>query len=182
LAWVGGTHFGADVPPPFGNAAVKTIVERIIAVESSGDPNARNKRSSATGAGQFLDETWLEMIGSHRPDLVQGRSKKEILELRRDPELTREIVTRLVEQNATMLKKRALPVTPGTLYLAHFAGPAGAVAVLSVSENADAAALMASADATGRTTREKLVNANPFLKELTVGDLKNWANRKMSSY
>jgi hypothetical protein len=54
--------------------------------------------------------------------------------------------------------------------------------VLSVSENADAASLMASADATGRTTREKLVNANPFLKELTVRDLKNWANRKMSSY
>ena len=161
--------------------ARKPLVERIIAVKSSGDPNARNKRSSATGAGQFLDETWLEMIGSYRPDLVQGRSKKEILELRRDPELTREIVTRLVEQNATMLEKRALPVTPGTLYLAHFAGPAGAVAVLSVSENADAAALMASADATGRTTREKLVNANPFLKELTVGDLKNWANRKMSS-
>jgi hypothetical protein len=179
LAWVGGTHLGADVPPPFGNAAVKTIVERIIAVESSGDSNAKNKRSRA---GQFLDETWLEMIGSYRPDLVQGRSQKEILELRRDPELAREIVTRLVEQNAAMLKKRALPVTPGTLYLAHFAGPAGAVAVLSVSENADAAALMASADATGRTTREKLVNANPFLKELTVGDLKNWANRKMSSY
>src|SRR5258705_764564 len=67
-----------------------------------------------------------------------GPQQKEILELRRDPELTREIVTRLVEQNATMLKKRALPVTPGTLYLAHFAGPAGAVAVLSVSENADA--------------------------------------------
>ena len=172
---------GADVPPPFGNAAVKTIVERIIAVESSGDSNAKNKRSSATGAGQFLDETWLEMIGSYRPDLVQGRSKKEILELRRDPELTREIVTRLVEQNATMLKKRALPVTPGTLYLAHLAGPAGAVAVLPVSENADAAALMASADATGRTTRQKLVNANPFLKELSVRDLKHWANRKMSS-
>jgi curved DNA-binding protein CbpA len=162
--------------------ARKPLVERIIAVESSGDPNAKNKRSSATGAGQFLDETWLEMIGTYRPDLVPGRSQKEILELRRDPELAREIVTRLVEQNAAMLKKRALPVTPGTLYLAHFAGPAGAVAVLSVSENADAAALMASADASGRTTREKLVNANPFLKELTVGDLKNWANQKMSSY
>jgi hypothetical protein len=41
---------------------------------------------------------------------------------------------------------------------------------------------MASADTTGRTTREKLVNANPFLRELTVGDLKNWANRKMLGY
>src|SRR5438034_8775605 len=122
------------------------------------------------------------MMGQDRTELSQCGSQKEILELRRDPELAREIVTRLVEQNATMLKKRALPVTPGALYLAHFAGPAGAVAVLSVSENVDAAALMASADATGRTTREKLVNANPFLKELTVGDLKNWANRKMRSY
>ncbi len=152
LAWVGGTHFVTDGPPLFGNAAVKTVVERITAVESSGDSSAKNKRSSATGAGQFLDETWLELIGTYRPDLVQGRSEKEILELRRDPELARVIVTRLVEQNAAMLKKRALPVTPGTLYLAHFAGPAGAVAVLSVSENADAAALMASADASGRKT------------------------------
>jgi hypothetical protein len=182
LAWVGGTHFVTDGPPPFDNAAVKAVVERIIAVESNGDWNAKNKRSSATGAGQFLDETWLELIRTYRPGLVQPLSEKEILELRRDPELAREIVTRLVEQNAAMLKKRALPVTPGTLYLAHFAGAAGAVTVLSVSENADAAALMASADATGRTTREKLVNANPFLKELTVGDLKNWANRKMRTY
>ncbi len=78
-----------------------------------------------------------------------------------------------------MLKRRGLPVTPGTLYLAYFAGPAGAVAVLSASENADGAAIMASADATGQTTREKLVNANPFLKVLTVGDLKKWADRKM---
>jgi hypothetical protein len=38
---------------------------------------------------------------------------------------------------------------------------------------------MASADATGRTTREKLVGANPFLKVLTVSDLKKWADGKM---
>src|SRR5260370_40426335 len=66
------------------------------------------------------------------------------------------------------------------LYLAHFAGPAGAVAVLSVSENVDAAALMASAEATGRTKREKLVNTKPFPKKLSVRDLKARANRKRS--
>lgn len=182
LAWVGGTRFVTNGQPLFGDGSVKAIAERIIAVESGGDPNDKNKRSSATGAGQFLDETWLDTIRTYRRDLVEGRSKKEILELRRDPELTRAIITRLVEQNAAMLKKRGLPVTPGTLYLAHFAGPAGAVAVLSVSENADAASLLASADATGQTTRKKLVDANPFLKELTVGDLKNWADRKMHNY
>jgi hypothetical protein len=41
------------------------------------------------------------------------------------------------------------------------------------------ASTMASADATGRTKREKLVKANPFLKRFTVADLKNWADRKM---
>jgi hypothetical protein len=185
LAWVGGSQLYrlvADEPPAIGHAAIKAVVARIIAVESNGDPNAKSKRSSATGAAQFLDETWLEMIRTHRRDLLRGRSEKEVLGLRRDPELAREIATRMVEQNAAMLRKRGLPVTPGTLYLTYFAGPAGAVAVLSVAEDADAASLMASADATGRTTREKLVNANPFLKVLTVGDLKSWANRKMGSY
>jgi hypothetical protein len=63
--------------------------------------------------------------------------------------------------------------------LAYFVGPAGAVALLSGAENGDAASLMASADLTGRTTREKLVSANPFLKVLTVSDLRRWAGSKM---
>jgi len=58
--------------------AIHAVVEKIIGVESNGDPNAKNKRSSATGLGQFLDETWLEMIGAHRPDLAKGRSQAEI--------------------------------------------------------------------------------------------------------
>jgi hypothetical protein len=165
---------------PIEPTAVKALVERIIAVESNGDPNARNKKSSATGAAQFLDDTWREAVRRHRRDLIQGRSDKEVLELRRDAQLAREIVTRLVEEYAAMLSKRGLPVTPGSLYLTYFAGPAGGVALLSGAESADAASLMASADVTGRTTREKLVAANPFLKVLTVGDLKIWADRKMA--
>jgi len=157
----------------------KALVERIIVAESNGDPNARNKRSSATGAAQFLDETWLEAVRRHRRDLIQGRSDKEVLDLRRDPELARQITARLVEEYAAILNKRGLPITPGSLYLAHFAGPAGAVALLSGAENADAASVMAAADATARATREKLINANPFLKGLTVGDIKRWADRKM---
>lgn len=160
--------------------AAEALVERIIIAESNGDPNARNKWSSATGAAQFLDDTWLEAVRRHRRDLIQGRSDKEVLYLRRDAELAREITARLVEEYAAMLNKRGLPITPGSLYLAHFAGPAGAVALLSGAESADAASLMAAADVTGRTTREKLVHANPFLKVMTVGDIKSWADRKMA--
>jgi len=63
--------------------------------------------------------------------------------------------------------------------LAHFAGAASAVAILSAPENADAALVMAKADATGRTNREKIIRANPFLERFTVADLKIWADRKM---
>jgi hypothetical protein len=118
------------------------------------------------------------MIRAHRPDLAEGRIQTEILELRRDAKVTREITARFTERNAEMLRKRGLPVTPGTLYLAHFAGGAGAVAILLAMENADAALVMATADATGRTKREKIIKANPFLERFTVADLRNWATAK----
>ena len=162
-----------------GGPAIDAVVERIISIESNGDPNAKNKRSSATGLGQFLDETWLDLIRTHRPDLARGRSQDKTLELRRDAKIAREITTRFTEQNAQMLRKKSLPVTPGTLYLAHFAGGAGAVAILSALKDPDAASVMASADATGRTKREKIIKANPFLERFTVADLQSWADRKM---
>jgi hypothetical protein len=100
--------------------------------------------------------------------------------MRRDPELSREITARLAQRNAEILRKRGFSFTPGTLYLSHFAGSAGAVAILSAPAIADAAATMANADATGRSTRDKIVYANPFLERFTVADLKSWAERKMN--
>jgi hypothetical protein len=162
-----------------GRSAVDAVVNRIISVESNGDQNAKNKRSSALGLGQFLNETWLDLIRWNRPNLANGRSENEILELRRDAKLAREMATRFSERNAAMLRQRGLPVTADTVYLAYFAGGAGAVAILSAPENADAALVIASADATGQITREKVIKANPFLEHFTVSDLKVWAGRKM---
>ena len=181
VGWSAGRYFHmATAPAPAAQEVnIDAVVDQIIKVESNGDANAKNKRSSATGLGQFLNETWLLLIRAHRPDLVTERTEAEVLDLRRDPSIAREITARFTERNANVLKRRGLPVTPGTLYLAHFAGAAGAVAVLSALDEADAATTMASADATGRTKREKLVNANPFLARFTVADLKSWADRKM---
>lgn len=192
LGWLGGfnsqwlleaiftSRDAYSAPQPGKIGVIDAVVDRIIKVESNGDPNLKNKRSTAVGLGQFLNETWLDLIRTHRPDLARERSEDEILELRGDANIAREITVRFAEQNAGMLRKRSLPVTPGTLYLAHFAGGGGAVAILSALENADAASVMASADATGRTNREKLIKANPFLERFTVADLKNWAHRKMA--
>jgi hypothetical protein len=182
LGWITGSNLysyldrGDEITD---RSTVNAVVERIIAVESDGDPNAKNSRSSATGLGQFLDDTWHELIREYRPDLTRGRSESETLELRRDTKLARAITTRLLERNATMLRQRGLPISAGAVYLAHFAGAAGAVAILSASDSADAASVLAGADATGRTKPEQLIKANPFLEHLTAADLKIWADRKM---
>lgn len=153
----------------------------IITAESNGNPRDKNKKSSATGPAQFLDDTWLEMINAYRPALAAGHSQKELLALRRDPDLSREMTTHFMQRNAKILRRRNLPVTPGTLYLTHFAGVAGAIAILSGADNEPAATIMAKSDASGHLTRAKLVAANPFLADFTVADIKHWADAKMQS-
>jgi transposase len=158
--------------------AFRPVVDSIILAESSGCTNAKNERSTALGPGQFLKQTWLELIRAYRPDLAR-LGETEVLELRRDPQLAREMTIRFAERNSSFLRARGLPVTPGSVYLSHFAGPAGAVAVLTASDEFDAATVMANADASGRATRDEIVNANPFLRQFTVSDLKLWADGKM---
>src|ERR1700733_6724647 len=122
-----------------------------------------------------------DLIGMYRSDLMRAYNEKELLELRKETELAREMTRRFAERNATMLRRRGLPVTAETIYLAHFAGGAGAVAILSAPENTDAAVVMAAADSKGRTKRDQNVKANPFLEHFTVADLKSWAHDKMYS-
>src|SRR5258708_2639278 len=76
-----------------GRSTVGSVAYRIVTAESGGDAAAKNELSSATGAGQFLDATWLDMIRTARPDLV-GQSDEDILNLRRDPDLSRDMVGR----------------------------------------------------------------------------------------
>jgi hypothetical protein len=155
-----------------GPAAVNALVDRIIGVESNNRFDATNKASSASGVGQFIEGTWLDLIRVYRPELARIGTKTETLELRREPKIAREMTARFVERNAALLKRRGLPVTASTVYLAHFAGGAGAVAILSADENADAAWVMAKADAKGRITRDQIIKANPFLQHFSVSDLK----------
>ena len=180
LGWIAAASLDAWFDGPLtGRAAVDAVVERIISAESNDRAGAKNKRSSATGPAQFLDETWLDMIRAYRPDLAKGRNREQLLALRRNAKIAREMTRRFAERHAAMLARRGLPVTPATVYLAHFAGGAGAAALLTAPQQADAAQVMAYADSTGRTKREQIVKANPFLAKFSVADLEHWAKRKM---
>lgn len=145
------------------------LVDHIIGAESGGNPNARNPRSSAAGLGQFIDSTFLSMIRKHRPDLAEGKSDADILALKFDPGISRDMTAAYAADNADILSKAGLPVTPGSTYLAHFAGPQGAVGIL----NADPAMPVSSILTPGA------VKANPFLQGMTAADLRAWADRKV---
>jgi hypothetical protein len=143
--------------------------DSIIGAESGGNPNAQNPNSSASGAGQFIDSTWLDVLKNARPYLAQGKSDQELLALKSDPDLSRQMTEAYAAQNQATLAKAGHPVTPGNTYLAHFAGPQGAVSVLSADPSTPVSQVLTPA----------AVKANPFLQGMTTGDLRAWADRKM---
>lgn len=115
---------------------IQRYVRRTIAVESSGDPNARPRNrdgslaSSALGVGQFLESTWLRMFRQYFPDQANGMSARAILELRRNQRVSERLIELYARENAQHLQEAGQAVTQFNLYLAHYLGPRGAVNVL----------------------------------------------------
>lgn len=107
------------------------------------------------------------MLAKHRPD-IQG-SKEELLALKSDPALSRAMTEAYATDNGAVLSNAGLPTTPGNTYLAHFAGPQGAVKVLQADPNAPIDQILG----------PSAVQANPFLRGMTAADLQAWAARKM---
>jgi len=152
-------------------SSTSSIVDRIIGVESGGRANAKNPNSSATGLGQFTSSTWMATVRKYEPELGAGRTRAQVLALRNDGAISRRMTGHLVEENSQALRSAGVPVNDGTVYLAHFAGSAGAVRLLRADPDASAESVLGSA----------VVNANPFLRSKTASDVIAWAARKMGS-
>lgn len=150
------------------------ITSRIIGIEGEG----KNSKSSATGVGQFTEGTWLDVLKRNRPDLAAGRSDQELLLMRSDKQLAREMVGKFQAENAASLKNAGLEATPGNLYLAHFLGAGGAKAVLQADPNMPVADVLAKA--VGPDKAKAMVDANPtILQGQLAGSVKAWADGKM---
>ena len=153
-----------------GGKSADVLVDRIIRIESGGRADAKNPLSSASGLGQFISSTWLKMINRYRPDLAKSLSRQEILNLRFDPTISREMLYKFTYENQAYLRARGHAITPGRLYLAHFLGSEGANIAIRAPMESTVAEIMGSA----------VVGANPFLKGWDIAKLQNWAERKMS--
>jgi murein DD-endopeptidase MepM/ murein hydrolase activator NlpD len=150
-------------------AAIEILTNRIVHVESGGSATAKNPRSSATGLGQFISTTWLRMMRTYRPDLARSMSERELLALRFDPTISREMVKNLAREGEAYLKQRGHAITAGRLYLCHFLGMEGAHIVLAASGEAALVSLLGA----------PVIKANPFLSGKNAAYVIDWAERKM---
>lgn len=139
----------------------RASVGRTVGLESGGRADAKNPRSTAAGVGQFLERTWLEVLGRNRPELLAGKSRAQVLALRNDPTIAREMTEAFAVENARGLYESGLPVTPQTIYLAHHFGIGGARQMLRADPDTPVSNLLP-----GRA-----LAANPYLQGKTVADV-----------
>ncbi|MGY4295368.1 hypothetical protein ACVWXN_003463 [Bradyrhizobium sp. i1.4.4] len=149
------------------------VTNRILQVEGF----TKNKASSATGAGQFIDATWLDVLKRNRPDIANGRGDDELLALRSDTKLGREMTDAYRRENTAFLQKQGIEPTAGNQYLAHFLGPAGAAAVINANPNVPA--VDALAKVVGEKKAQAMVDANPTILNSLSGNVRAWADGKM---
>ncbi|WP_321339641.1 hypothetical protein [Breoghania sp.] len=123
--------------------------------ESNFDASAKAKGSSATGLFQFIESTWLETVktsgaahglGEYADDITQrsdgsytvssAARRREILDLRKDPEIASMMAGELTRKNATYLEsKLGREASDGELYAAHFLGAGGASKLIRLAES-----------------------------------------------
>jgi hypothetical protein len=119
--------------------------------ESSLNPRAEARTSSATGLFQFLDATWLTTMKRHgakhglsgeaamidigsdgKPRVSDPNMRRVILDMRFDPEVSARMAAEFATENADYLRARTgQEPQPGDLYAAHFLGAGGAAELLN---------------------------------------------------
>lgn len=142
--------------------------------ESSLNPLAKARTSSATGLFQFVEQTWLSMVKRHGAQHGYGRyaemiekgaggrlhvpdpeARRKVLDLRLDATAASLMAGELAADHASYLKGRiGRDPTSGELYAAHFLGPVGSAKLIMANEQspgASAASLFPAAAGANRS-------------------------------
>lgn len=150
--------------------AIRDFVNQVVQAESGGRANARNPNSTATGAGQFIESTWLDLFKRYFPDRAKGLTDATILALRADSETSRQLIEDYARENAQVLQKAGVSVDAAALHLAHFLGAGDAAKVLTAASGTPLQGLISQAS----------INANPSILGggKTVDDARAYAARR----
>lgn len=147
-----------------------SYADKVTQAELGGAPNdTKNPRSSATGPGQFIDSTWLDLYRKTHPAAAQVGDDASLLALRTDPQTATGMIDAYGAENAPILAQAGVPVNHATLYGAHVLGPGGAVKVLTAPASTPLANLLSPA----------AMAANPNFKGKTAADFASMMSAKM---
>jgi hypothetical protein len=135
--------------------------------ESSGNANARNPRSSASGLYQFTDSTWVATYKAVFPG--SGLSNPAILARKSNVDLQDRLMRRFTEANGQWLQRNGFQADPGNLYVVHHLGQGGANTVLRAAPDMPLERLL-SAD---------VIKANPHMRGMSAGEFRAWAAERM---
>lgn len=122
--------------------------------ESGFNKGAKARTSSAAGLFQFIESTWLSTVkevgnkfglGKYTQHIFKTRSgrhyvpnqklRKEILQLRHNPEISAVMAGAFTQKNSQFVASElGRDPTQGELYIAHFLGPKGASDLISLAE------------------------------------------------
>lgn len=160
------------------NPTPSSGVDKTVQTESGGNPNATSKTSSATGDGGFIKSTWLGLVDRFHPEWKDGLTEQQVLDLRTDPEKSREMIQKYRDVNSPVLEKAGVPVSDTTLYMGHnLDGPVAARVWSAAQQNPNAPIKDIIGDA---AYNANLVNGKFLgLDNPSVGNYVNWAAKKM---
>ena len=130
---------------------------------------AKSATSSAAGQGQFIDETWLDLMRKHS-SLAEGKTAAQILAMRQDPnigpQLNVDMTNAYARDNAAVLSQAGLPANDRTLRIMHSFGPNDGVRVLQAAGQAPNTPMES-------VVSDKVLAANPAYKGKSVAQVAN---------
>ncbi len=144
----------------------KSFYDTLSKIESGNRPYVKAKTSSASGLYQFIKSTWQDFGGQWGTDPTKAFGG-----LTPSAEEQRKYADALTQQNAGVLDRSGISLSPASLYAAHFLGAGKAAKVLKSEPSQSLAPLVGSAT----------MRANPQLSGFTVADFKNWLVKKTGS-
>lgn len=151
------------------NSSINAFVQRVDRAEGRGS----NPNSSASGVGQFIESTWLNLFKKYYPTQAANMSRDAILALRDNADISYDLIKKYATENARVLQSAGVHVDEAALQLAHFLGAGDAAKVLSAAPGTPLAGLISQAS----------INANPTILGggRTVDDAIAYAQRRASA-
>lgn len=160
-------------PAPAPKPATMTMdqfLDRLMIAESSGNDQARNALSTATGPFQFIKATFLSVMRRHFPAQIAQLTPRQILALRTNRQVARAAARAYTRDNATHLAAAGHRPTFPHLRLAFLLGPGGAKRILNAAPKTPLRRLL----------RPAAIRANPWMARHTAGSLIARAARDIS--